>query len=189
MIIVSTPLRLLLYPILELSPVREGYKPLAVPVTPLATYAENVSGGSNSIWNTLCSHHSGRLSTMTYSQDGGCALVVLPPTGQSESDAVVHCPVNFPIARCATRSIWRRGDGAESTKLNSCVHFTNPGNQYGYMRLGRSRPPDPSHVSCISLNDTDGVIEDISWDEESGRICLVRFDGPDNRCLSIIDLL
>ena len=79
MIIVSTPLRLLLYPILELSPVREGYKPLAVPVTPLATYAENVSGGSNSIWNTLCSHHSGRLSTMTYSQTGRwwlCALSI-----------------------------------------------------------------------------------------------------------------
>jgi hypothetical protein len=41
----------------------------------------------------------------------------------------------------------------------------------GYLRLGRTRAPDPSRSVSIQLLGYHGHVEDLSWDEESGRIC------------------
>lgn len=99
-------------------------------------------------------------------------------------------------ARVRSRAIWTaipNGDGL--VDLQICTHITKPDVHPGYMRLGRCKAPDPSHVLSIALPDnvrTFGtLVDNISWDEESGRICLLVStpSEPVPTFIMIIDLL
>lgn len=81
-------------------------------------------------------------------------------------------------------------DDLAMIELQISTHFTKPDRHPGYMRLGRSKAPDPSHIVSIDIP-TNYVpeIENLSWDEESGRICLLLSKVPRSKYLMIVDLL
>jgi hypothetical protein len=90
-----------------------------------------------------------------------------------------------------SRAIWC---AIPSDELHMCTHLTKPDAHPGYMRLGRSNAPDPSHIVSIVLpdnvNNPGTWIDNLSWDEESGRICLlVSSIEAVPKTLVIIDLL
>jgi len=68
------------------------------------------------------------------------------------------------------------------------VHSTKPDDYIGYARLGRSKAPDPLGASRIPLNMQIEEIEDMSWDEVSGRISLVCVLDA-SRSLLLVDLV
>jgi hypothetical protein len=94
-----------------------------------------------------------------------------------------------------SRAIWalwnaEAHDGTRYITLASCPRFTKPDDHVGYMRLGRSGAPDPSHIALIPLVGHFGDVHAISWDGDSGRICLV-YTPPESETdnLMMIDLL
>ena len=195
LILVSAPSCIYLYKIPELSTMPENGVLNIVPATPLAKYEEwTVDYHHNFIWDTLCSHHSGRMSTLFFSESGSCLLAVLPSIGQSHSDAVTHM-VGTHAAFGPTRAIWLKESlqPIERIKLESCVHFTKPDTHAGYLRLGRTRAPDPSRSCYIPIGGQFGHVQDISWDEESGKICIVCLplagDEHSGKIMLLVDLV
>src|SRR5882757_1836031 len=91
MILLSAPQSLSLYAIPDFTPVAENAVSSAVPATLLAKYNEGVLDFSGRfLRESLCSHHEGRLSTLTFSTNYKCRLVVLPPRGRSSDPFVEH---------------------------------------------------------------------------------------------------
>lgn len=90
-----------------------------------------------------------------------------------------------------------REDFSEQIVLLSCQHATKPKDSPGYMRLSHSGPgkggPDPARVASIYIEGhNDRVVEGISWDEQSGRICVFQSEREDasfSKSLLVVDLL
>jgi hypothetical protein len=189
MILLSASQRLYLYSIPELEPIPAGGVSSIVPAMPLAEYDETILEPCNrSIWSALCNHHSGRLSTLTFSLHGQCCLTVLPLVGR-DSDTFVHHSLDTYISRGSSRAIWveENRPRVENLLLRGSTHHTKPDNYSGYLRLGRSRAPDPSRIWVVSVGEL-GLVEDLSWDEQSGRICVV-FLLANRRHLLLADLI
>jgi hypothetical protein len=79
----------------------------------------------------------------------------------------------------------------DAIELASCTHFTKPDSTPGYMRLGRSRAPDPTRITSILLSGEKGRVDTISWDEDSGCIFILAscFCGSEHQRLLVIDTL
>lgn len=80
----------------------------------------------------------------------------------------------------------------EPIKLTSCTHLTKAESHPGYVRLGRTKAPDPSRTTLIPLaSGQNMIVEGISWDEQSGRICIQASCAEDRqkKFLGIVDLL
>lgn len=190
MILLSSLQGFYLYSIPELIPTPENGACSILPASPLATYDENVSETSSGrIWNSLCSHHVGRQSTLAFAEDYKCRLVVLPPPGQSSHNFVSHNFDTF-ITNGPSRTVWlgECRDNSGNIVLGGSVHSTKPDDYFGYARLGRSKAPDPLGASRIPLNMQIEEIEDMSWDEVSGRISLVCVLDA-SRSLLLVDLV
>lgn len=120
---------------------------------------------------------------------------MLPRVGQAEDTAVIGHPITFRYALGPSRMLWAENRGGDSViELYGCAHTTKDNEHPGYMRLGRVGPPDPSHKVSISLAGETGIIQDLSWDEGSGRICAVvspsdNDDLQETRSLLMIDLV
>jgi hypothetical protein len=195
MIVVSLGRRMLLYSIPELSPVREGFVSQAITVTPLVVPESSETKEQQLLWNSFCSHHTGnRLPTAGSSDDGGFYLVVLPPAGQQEDTTItVHHGIavgNFG----PSRAIWSKQlPWTDRIELQSCTYFTRPDDCVGYMRLGRSKSPDPSRLISIPIGEEIGDVFDLSWDEQSGLIFLlvIYWDGDEveKRQILTVDLI
>jgi len=195
LILVSAPSCIHLYYIPELSAMPENSVPNIVPAIPLAKYVEWIDD-FHFIWNTLCKHHSGRMSPQFFSDTGPCFLVVFPSMGQSHSDTVTHL-AGTHAAFGPTRVVWLKEtfQPVGRIKLESCVHFTKLDTHPGYMRLGRTKAPDPSRICHIAIYGQFGPVQNISWDEESGKICIVclPLPGEENinghKVLLLVDLV
>jgi hypothetical protein len=190
MVLLSSSQGLYLYRIPELVPTPHNRACSTICATPIATYNKNLPGTSGErIWNSLCSHHVGRQSTLAFSDDYKCRLVILPPSGQNSNNFAKHNFDTF-ISHGPSRAVWLREcpDNSGNTVLGGSVHSTKPDNYFGYARLERSRAPDPLRASRIPLEMQIEEIEDMSWDEESGRISIVcLIDG--SRSLLLVDLV
>jgi hypothetical protein len=190
MVLLSSSQGLYLYRIPELVPTLQNRTCSIIRATPIATYDKNLSetpGGC--IWNSLCGHHVGRQSTLAFSDDYKCRLVILPPSGQNSNNFVKHNFDTF-ISHGPSRAVWlgECPDNAGNTVLGGSVHSTKPDNYFGYARLERSKAPDPLRATRIPLGIQIEEIEDMSWDEESGRISIVcLLDGSRN--LLLVDLV
>jgi len=186
MFVVSSALGLRLYKIPELGPTCEDGASNVQYVTPLAN-----EGFGQSIRRFLCAHHDGHVSAYS-SSFGNEALIVLPPLAQAGDKMLVHW-IDGPCSRTASRAILCKDYcDMEPIKLQSLVHCTRPGTHAGYTRLGQSYAPDPSRCSSISLMGYNGCTEDLSWDPESGRICvLFTLPGESGRCrnMAVVDVL
>jgi len=110
-------------------------------------------------------------------------------TGGTDSDTFVHHSLDTYISRGSSRAIWVAGKPprVENLLLRGSTHHTKPDNYSGYLRLGRSRAPDPSRIWVVSVGEL-GLVEDLSWDEQSGRICVV-FLLANRRHLLLADLI
>lgn len=173
-VITLTGKRCYVYEVPQTSFVRTGTQPTTVDVYPLSSYDDATKGDPDrELWNCLCKHHDGsRLSTAGESDDGpGFEMVVLPMTQQEEGNFVRH-----PIGVCdygASRAVWVNNwtePESNSVLLQGCTHFTRLDEHVGYMRLGRSRAPDPSHLFFIPLLAQTERVKDISMDDTRGKI-------------------
>jgi hypothetical protein len=104
-------------------------------------------------------------------------LIIWPPAGQPEENFVRHLLWQFDMN--PSRVIWvKEYRFSDAIELYICTHLTRSDRHAGYMRLGRSKAPQLEHVTSvrIPLVGECGVIKDLSWDEESGRIGIL-FDS------------
>jgi len=171
MILVSHFSSLSLYRIPELRPAcNDGTFNPAVSI-PLATHSHDTPVNEKLIWNTLCPHFDGHLATYTFSEED--AVLILPSPGQSK-DEFVRYVINGPCSMGYSRAIGCRDFiDLEPMELQCFTQFTRSDGHPGYKRLGRTEAPRPTHVVSIPLLGQDGRPEDISWDEESGRISVL----------------
>lgn len=122
-------------------------------------------------------------------------LAVLPFTNQSQTDNIALQRVGLPIAFGPSRAVWwddNELEEDESVNLKISTHFSMTDDHPGYMRMGLSRAPDHSKAHNLSLKGQLGEVEDMSWNEESGRICMVCIPSSRNdsepRSLVVVDL-
>lgn len=170
MLLVSTPSDLYLYQAPKLVPISPDIESHALVASPLAIYGPQRPNDGRMIWDTV--HHDGRIATYTYSSDEE-SLLILPPPGGNEDDIVRYVldgPCSMGNSRAVGCRLWV---DQEPMELQCFTHFTRPDNHFGYARLGLSKAPEPSHYTSISLVGQNGRVEDLTWDEESGRICLI----------------
>jgi hypothetical protein len=171
MILVSAGLYLCLHRIPELRPVCDGSTDGPVVSMPLATHFSGASVNDNPIWNMLCPHFDGRLATYTFSEED--ALLILPPPGESQ-DKCVRYVVDGPCSMGYSRAIGCMNFiDQQPMELECFTHYTRSDRHVGYRRLGRTEAPHPLQTVTIPLLGQDGRVEDLSWDEESGRISVI----------------
>lgn len=167
MILVSVGSYLSLHRIPELQPVCDDDTSEPVVSVPLATHLP----GNDLIWNMLCPHFDGRLATYTFTEED--ALFILPPPGESEDECVryvVHGPCSMGYSRAiGCMDFFHQ----EPMQLQCFTHYTRSDRNAGYGRLGRTEAPHPLHIVTIPLLGQNGRAEDISWDEESGRLIFI----------------
>jgi hypothetical protein len=171
MVIVSHVENILLYAIPELKPVREGFASQVLAVTPLVVHDNLYADEQTLLWNSFCEHHSGnRIPTAAASENDVFHLIILPPAGQREGVIVRH---EIGVGDFGpSRAVWSV-DQWDEIGLQSCTHFTRPDNHVGYMRLGRSKPADPSRIISIPLAGEVGEVLDVSFDEQSSLIFIL----------------
>lgn len=147
-------------------------------IIPLKYLASDEGEGGASqpkIWNSLCKHHEGRIS---FVKDRGnrfqtqVDLIMLPPA-RSEAGASVSNEIMYGYTMGFTRVLWY--EEMEDLRLFSRVHTTKPNKHMGYARLGRNSAHDPKDQTTISISGypSQRSVRNITWDEESGRICLL----------------
>jgi len=171
--LVSVAQRIFIYAIPELSPLCEDIPLQIIDVTPLAVHEESNTGDHKWLQHNLCSHHTeNRLSTVAESANGGFDVIILPSAGQPTETLV-----RYAIGTCdfgPSRAIWSKvpSFSMDEIELRSCALFTHADTHVGYMRLGRSKAPNPSRCSSIPIAGNTGRIRDLAWDEQSGIICI-----------------
>ncbi|KIM86421.1 hypothetical protein PILCRDRAFT_4916 [Piloderma croceum F 1598] len=171
MILVSTLSSLDLYQTPEFMPLGSSIKSCSNLSTPIAIHDFTKPNQGKLIWNALCPHLDGRFWCYIFSEVEE-ALLISPLPG-SDDDFVRHV-FDGPCSTDSSRAIGCR-DTVEFQHIEllcfsaSTYHDAST----GYMRLGRTQAPDPSRSVSIQLLGYYGHVEDLSWDEESGRICAI----------------
>lgn len=76
-------------------------------------------------------------------------------------------------------------------KIKFCAHMTKHDTHPGYMRFEHSKAPDPAHTTTLHIEDTPTAnIHALTWDEESGHICMLSFDAEsEEKYLIAVDLI
>lgn len=178
MLLVSSGSYLSLYRIPELRPVHDDSSSDPVDTVRLAAqYPCADAVDDNQIWDMLCPHFDGRIASYTFSEED--ALIILPPPGESADECVryvVDGPCSMGYSRAIGSTEWI---DQQPMRLECFNHYTRSDGHAGYRRLGHSAP-HPLHTVSISLLGQDGRADDLSWDEESGRISVI-FSPFDNR--------
>lgn len=195
--VLSTSQQILLFSIPQLKPVTPGQPAYRLRAYPLARYGMGVH---DDIWNRLCCHPQCRIASPAaidpneldpngHRED--MQLIVWPPEGQSDDTFVRHRLWQYDMN--PSRVAWVKNytyKGQIVIKIGA--HYIKPDDEPGYMRLGRSGAPDPSHVTSVILPGLSGSIRDLSWCEQSGCIVLlVQEDTLDDKRgrIVMVDLL
>jgi hypothetical protein len=189
MFVLSSRSHLYLYTIPPMAPVLDNRAPCVVQVTAVAVYGpeEHVE-----IWNSICAHHEGgRVATAAETGAQDYILIIWPPKGQSEDTFIRHTGGAFHVGLC--RVIWsKKYRNLKQIELHICAYLTKPDNHVGYLRLGRSHAPDPSHAASIPLLGQSGNLVDLSFDEQSSSIVILvssRNEGLENKVILVVDLV
>jgi hypothetical protein len=185
MILVSASFGMFLFEIPQLKPASEGGFSNPVSVAPLVANGQDVS-----IRNALCRHHDGCVSAYAFAEHQE-ALVILPPL-ENLSQKAVRYTLQGSCYRNASRAIMCHDHlGLGPITVQCFTHFTRSDGHVGYLRLGRTKALDPSRPVTISLAGHNGHMEDVSWDEESGRVCIIYtpLDVHHDRVMLLVDLL
>jgi len=184
MILVSTSSSLRLYQIPEFLPVRSNIEHSNL-ATPLATHVIGKPNPDKLIWNALCAHLDHRICTYIFSDEEE-ALLILPLPGQSGDDIVCHV-FEGPCFMGSSRAIGcRKAFSTCPMEIQCFAPCSRKDSHIGYVRLGRTQAPNPSRPVSVQLPGYDGRVEDLSWDEESGRICLIYKHLGDSSARSLL---
>jgi hypothetical protein len=143
-----------------------------------------------SISDALYPLHDGQLATFTLSQ-GRESTFILPSLGSSNQIFVRHA-FDGPCSIGNSRAIGcNEFIDMKPVELRCFTHYTRRNDHNGYVRLGRTEAPDTSRSVSIQLLAWDGRLEDVSWDEESGRICVIFSPSDDrgSRGLLMVDMV
>jgi len=185
MILVSASFGMFLFMIPQLKPAGEGGLSHAVSVTPLVANGRDVL-----IRNALCRHHDGCVSAYAFAEHQE-ALVILPPL-ENLTQKAVRYTLQGSCYRNASRAIMCHDHFGQGPITVQCfTHFTRFDGHVGYLRLGRAKALDPSRSVTISLAGHNGHMEDVSWDEESGRVCIIYtpLNAYHDKVILLVDLL
>ena len=158
-------------------------------------------GVYDDIWNRQCCHPQCRIASSApvdpnEHDPGGhrddMQLIIWPPEGQADDTFVRHRLWQYDMN--PSRVVWIKNyTYTEQIVLKIGTHYIKSNDEPGYMRLGRSGAPDPSHVTSVTLSGQSGSIKDLSWCEQSGRMALlVQEDTSDDgkrKRLVMVDLL
>lgn len=158
---------------------------------PIAAYLKDEPSTGKQIWDSLCpQHHDGHVATYTFT-DLEDALLILPGPGQT-SEAFVRYVIDGPCSMGNSRAIGCRDFvDMQPMTLQTFTHFTRHHRHPGYMRFGRTSAPSPSLTTSIPLVGWDGRTEDLSWDEQSGKICVISspFEDRSTRNMLLVDMI
>jgi hypothetical protein len=186
MILVSASFGMFLFEIPQLQPATESDLSHPVSVIPLIANGQDVA-----IRSALCRHHDGCVSAYAFAEHQE-ALVILPPLDSLSQKAVRYTLQGSSCYRNASRAIMCHDHQGKGPITFECfTHFTRSDGHVGYLRLGRTKALDPSLSVTISLTGHNGRMEDVSWDEESGRVCVIYtpLDVYNDRVMLLVDLL
>ena len=100
-----------------------------------------------------------------------------------------YYPFTIPHAVGFNRAVW--SDSCQNRiHLESSICSAKHHMYAGYMRLWRSDLSDPHRIASVAVMDYEGFVYGISFDEGSGKICLmVRSRTGFDRMLVMIDLI
>jgi hypothetical protein len=189
--LVSTALNLRLYQIPEMGPICDHRTFHPEVTAPIAIHAKGTLGHGKLIWDALCDHQDGRFAIYTWLTTEELLVQILPAPGQSQGSIVCY-NIDGPCAGGTSRIIGCK-EFVDMQPMELCcyAHFMRPDMCVGYVRLGRTKAFDPSHSVLIPLLGHDGRAEDLHWDEESGRLCvLFSPDGDRNaKALLMVDMV
>jgi hypothetical protein len=177
-------------------PLGYGIKSHSNLATPIASHIFGKPNDGRLIWNALCPHLDGRMWTYTFSETENAeieeALLISPLPGQFDKHDFIRHIFDGPCAMGSTRAIGYKY-AVELRPIE--LHCFSPGTYHimsaGYVRLGRIQASNPECSVSIPLPGYEGHIEDLAWDEESGRICAIYrpADDPTRRDLLMIDMI
>lgn len=197
--VLSTGQQILLFSIPQLKPVAPGQPAHRVRAYPLAQYGMEVQ---DDVWNRLCCHPKCRIASSAAVDPNAphdpsghrddMQLVIWPQEGQTEDRTFVRHRL-WQYDMNPSRVAWIKKEFfKEDIELKFGVHYMKPDDEPGYMRLGRSGAPDPSHLTSAILPGQNGRIRDLSWCEQSGCVALLVEDNTEEekgRRIVMVDLL
>jgi hypothetical protein len=170
-----------------------------VPVQTLWTYTHHVEPVRGRPSISSIAHRSPTGQPYATVMLTGKFIYILFPSEYPEYCHVEHYPltqnilyVPFHTAMGSRHAIWTNDEyvGPFAT-VHSCAYFTMPKNCDGLQRLGHVEQLG-IQIRPLQLPMRRGIIKDVSWDEESGRACMVisqaSTDTPKN-CILVIDLV
>ena len=190
MVLVSTLSCLYLYQTPKFMPLGSGIKSHLNLSTPIAIHDFRFPNQGKLIWNALCPHFDGRFWCYIFPQAEVEEALLISPLPGSDGDFIRHV-FDGPCSADSSRAI-----GCQDTvelqhiKLLCYSVGTYHDASTGYLRLGRTKAPDPSQSVSIQLPGYHGHVEDLEWDEESGRICATYNPaGEHSSSLLMIDMI
>jgi hypothetical protein len=185
LLLLARSTKLFLFAIPEPQPVDENDSDIsrAVPVQTLWTYSHHVEPvrGRPSI-GSVAHGTTGSYATVMLT---GKFIYILFLSEHPEYCYVEHYPlahdsryVPFRMSVGSRHAIWTNEEHIGSFGgLQSCAYFTMPKSCGGLQRLGHVEQLG-IQVRSLQLPVLGGAIKDLSWDEESGRVCMVISQAP-----------
>lgn len=161
-----------LYKIPEFGPPR-GYFTTDWPIAlPAASSIKGRLSHERSISDELSLVYDGRVATFIYA-DHEEGLSILPSPCKPNEQPILRT-FDGPCSMGSSRSIGYHGQTEmQPLELRCLAHLTRRDDHPGYVRLERTVAPDPSQSVIIDLKNETGIIEDLSWDEGSGKLCMI----------------
>jgi hypothetical protein len=192
LLLLARPTEFFLFTIPELEQVDGSGDPLVIPVQAIWTHSHHVQPVRgrphiSSLPYTPSNQQSGKVAILS-----GNFIYILSLSNHPEDCHILHYSlvtgahyVPFRAALGSRHAIWTEEHiGKPFLGLQTCAYFTMPDGHSGLHRLGHVGQLGVQ-VRPIQLPIQFGSVADVSWDEESGRLCVL-INAP-NRIL-IIDL-
>lgn len=126
-----------------------------------------------SITDCLSLYHDGWLATAYFQQRSVRSTEGIRFVSSSGHTANIDVPLDGPYFTGASHTICRvinfgaGGPVGFQCFANLIRHHRHP----GYMRLGHTEAPSPKHCTYIPLAGRQGFVREVTFDEETGRVC------------------
>lgn len=198
LLLLARSTELFLFAIPELQPVDKNGNPREVSVQTLWTYTHHVEPvrGRPSIGSVTHQNPTGHpYATVMLT---GQFVYLMFPSEYPEYCHVEHYSltgdiryVPFHTSMGSRHAIWTNDEYVGPfVGFHSCAYFTMPKNCDGLQRLGHVEQLG-IQVRPLQLPIRDEIIKDISWDEESGQVCIVisQVTGTPKKCILVVDMV
>ncbi|KAF7979584.1 hypothetical protein HWV62_41882 [Athelia sp. TMB] len=176
----------------------EGLTPLKQAPSPFQVYDidEAVDMASFHWRSPSCEHcHDGRYHTTDF-HSALTICRVLPNPYDKDGEVLQH-KMSSKFAQGLSRMLWHETSGRwdmppPKMRFHSCVHSSRAPDHPGYLRLEISEKVDVTRIATIVTPLDQSFVDDLAWDESTGKICAVipvQLDGEHHIKIVTIDLL